>query len=247
MPGSLDGKVALITGAARRNGRAMAHALAADGAAVVINTRRSVEEAQQVRADIEAKGGRALVCVADITDEEAVARMFGEIDAHFGRLDILVNNAADRARIPFTEITLAQWRQATAIILDGAFLCARAAVPRMLKNGWGRIVNIGGVAIHLPNFSGRAHISTAKAGVEGFTRALANEYAKRNITVNCVVPGGIGGERSKTAGEGAQLDIPIGRAGTFDDIARVVRFLCQPESSFITGQLVHVNGGQYLG
>lgn len=246
MPGSLDGKVALITGAVRRNGRAMAHALAADGAAVVINTRRSAEEAQQVRAEIEGKGGRALVCLADITDEAAVNRMFAEIDARFGRLDILVNNAADRARIPFTEITLEQWRQATAIILDGAFLCARAAIPRMLKNDWGRIVNISGIVIHLPHFSGRAHISTAKAGVEGFTRALANEYAKRNITVNCVVPGSIGGERSKTSGEAAQFDVPIGRMGTFEDVARVVRFVCQPESSFITGQLLHVNGGQYL-
>lgn len=246
MPGSLDGKVALITGAVRRNGRAMAHALAADGAAVVINARRSADEAQQVRAEIESKGGRALVCLADITDEAAVGRMFADIDAHFGGLDILVNNAADRARAPFTEITLEQWRQATAIILDGAFLCARAAIPRMLENGWGRIVNISGITNHLPNFSGRAHISTAKAGVEGLTRALANEYAKCNITVNCVVPGGIGGERSKTSGEGVQLEVPIGRMGVFEDIARVVCFLCQPESSFITGQLIHVNGGQYL-
>jgi 3-oxoacyl-[acyl-carrier protein] reductase len=172
--------------------------------------------------------------------------MFAESDAPFGRLDILVNNAADRARVPFTEITLDQWRQATAIILDGAFLCARASVPRMLKNGWGRIINIGGISNHLANFSGRAHISTAKAGVEGFTRALANEYAKCNITANCVSPGGIGGERSKTAGEGANMEVPIGRSGTFEDVSRVVRFLCQPESGFITGQVIHVNGGQYL-
>jgi 3-oxoacyl-[acyl-carrier protein] reductase len=172
--------------------------------------------------------------------------MFTEIDARLGRLDILVNNAADRARIPFTEITLEQWRQATAIIMDGAFLCARASIPRMLANGWGRIVNIGGVSNHLSGFSGRAHISSAKAGLEGLTRALANEYAKCNVTVNCVSPGGIGGERSKTAGEAANLDVPVGRKGTFEDIARVVSFLCQPESGFITGQLIHVNGGQYL-
>jgi 3-oxoacyl-[acyl-carrier protein] reductase len=247
MPGSLEGKVALITGAVRRNGRAMAHALAADGAAIVINTRRSADEAEQVRSQIEAKGGRALVCLADVADESAVSRMFGEIDKRFGRLDILVNNAADRARIPFTEITLEQWRQAMGIIVDGAFLCARAAIPRMLASGWGRIVNIGGISNHLPNYSGRAHISTAKAGIEGLTRALANEYAKCNITVNCVAPGSIGGERAKTAGVGANLEVPIGRQGVFEDIARVVQFLCQPESSFITGQVIHVNGGQYLG
>ncbi len=246
MPGPLDGKVALITGAVRRNGRAMAHLLADDGAAIVINARRSAEEAEQVRAEIEAKGGRALICLADITDEAAVLRMYADIDAHFGRVDILVNNAADRAQVPFTEITLAQWRQAHAIILEGAFLCARSAIPHMLKNGWGRIVNISGITNHLPNYSGRAHISTAKAGLEGFTRTLANEYAKRNITVNCVAPGLIGGERSKTSGEGANIEVPVGRKGDFNDVARVVRFLAQPDAGFITGQVIHVNGGQYL-
>src|SRR5689334_14517326 len=142
MAGSLEGKVALLTGAVRRNGRCMAHMLADDGADIVINTRRSADEANKVRAEIEAKGRRALVCIADVTDEAAVTRMFAVIDKHFGRLDILVNNAADRARIPFTEMTLEQWRQAMAIVLDGAFLCSRAAIPRMLENGWGRIVNM---------------------------------------------------------------------------------------------------------
>jgi 3-oxoacyl-[acyl-carrier protein] reductase len=246
MPGSLDGKVALITGAVRRNGRAMAHALAKDGAAIVINTRSSVAEARTVQAEIEALGSQALVCVADITDEASVARMFGEIEARFGRVDILVNNAADRARVAFTEMTLAQWRHFVSIILDGAFLCSRAAIPHMLRNGWGRIVNIGGVSHHRPNYHGRAHVSAAKAGLEGLTRALANEYAKQNITVNCVAPGAIGGERSKTSGEVSQTEIPVGRQGVFEDIARVVCFVCQPESSFITGQTLHINGGQHL-
>jgi 3-oxoacyl-[acyl-carrier protein] reductase len=246
MSGSLEGKVALITGAVRRNGRAMAHLLAEDGAAIVINARRSEEEAQQVRAEIERMGAQALVCIADVTDEAAVSRMYAAIDERFGRLDILVNNAADRARVPFTELTLAQWRQALAIIMDGAFLCSRSAIPRMLKNGWGRIVNISGISNHLANYSGRAHIAAAKAGLEGLTRALANEYARQNITVNCVAPGRIGGERSKTSGEVQPLEVPVGRDGNFNDIARVVRFLCQPDSSFITGQIHHVNGGQYL-
>ncbi len=152
----------------------------------------------------------------------------------------------NRARAPFTEMTFAQWRHFTSIILDGAFLCSRAAIPYMLKNGWGRIVNMGGISYHLPNHSGRAHVSAAKAGIEGFTHALANEYAKQNITVNCVAPGHIGGERAKTAGEVGPSEVPVGRVGIFDDIARVVRFVCQPESSFITGQTLHINGGQYL-
>lgn len=246
MPGSLDGKVALITGAVRRNGRATAHALAKDGAAIVINTRSSADEARKVQTEIEALGGQALVCIADITNEDAVARMFRDIDARFGRVDILVNNAADRARVPFTEMTFAQWRHFVSIILDGAFLCSRAAIPYMLKNGWGRIVNIGGISYHLPNYHGRAHVSAAKAGIEGLTHALANEYAKHNITVNCVAPGRIGGERSKTSGEVAHNETPVGRDGIFEDIARVVRFVCQPESSFITGQTLHINGGQFL-
>jgi hypothetical protein len=117
MAGSLNGKVALLTGAVRRNGRASAHALAQDGAAIVINARNSADEARKLQGEIEAFGGKALVCLADITDEAAVARMFGEIDKRFGRVDILVNNAADRARTPFTEMTYAQWRHFTGIIL----------------------------------------------------------------------------------------------------------------------------------
>ena len=246
MPQSLHGKVALLTGAVRRNGRASALALARDGAAIVINARSSADEALALAKEIEGVGSESLVCLADITNEDAVKRMFGDIDKRFGRVDILVNNAADRARTPFTEMTYAQWRHFTSIILDGAFLCSRAAVPYMLKNGWGRIINMGGVSHHRPVYHGRAHVSTAKAGLEGFTRALANEYARNNITVNCVAPGSIGGERAKTAGEVPHSEVPIGREGVFEDIARVVQFLCQPESSFITGQTIHVNGGAFL-
>jgi 3-oxoacyl-[acyl-carrier protein] reductase len=242
----LDGKVALITGAVRRNGRAIAHELAQDGAAIVLNARHSASEARQVQAELEAKGAQALCCLADITSEDAVKRMYAEIEARFGQVDILVNNAADRARTPFHEMTYAQWRHYVGIIMDGAFLCTRAAVPYMLKNGWGRIINMGGASHHRPGYFGRAHVSAAKAGIEGLTRALANEYAKYNITVNCVAPGAIGGERAKTAGEVHHSDIPVGREGVFEDISRVVRFLCQPESSFITGQTLHVNGGQFL-
>ena len=158
MAGQLEGKVALITGAVRRGGRATAHALAREGASIVINTRRSRDEAEKVRAEIEAIGRPALVCLADITDEAAVARMFGEIDKRFGRLDILVNNAADRSVVPFTEMTAAQWRHIVGISLDGAFFCTRAAVPHMLKNGWGRIVNISGVSHYAPTYTGRAHV-----------------------------------------------------------------------------------------
>jgi len=249
MAGHLTGKVALITGAARRGGRAIAHALAREGASVVVNTRRSRDEAEQVRGEVEGMGAPAMVCVADITDEDAVTRMYGEIDRRFGRMDILVNNAADRHQTPFTEMTAAQWRGNVGIILDGAFFCSRAAIPRMLKNGWGRIVNISGTGHHMASYIGRAHVSAGKAGLEGLTRALAAEYASRNISVNCVSPGRIGGERSKkTAGTAPNPDMvpPIGRTGVPEDISAVVLFLCLPGASFITGQTVHVNGGQFL-
>lgn len=248
MSGQFDGKVALVTGAVRRNGRAIALALAREGAAVVINTRRSRTEAEQVRAEIEGMGGRAMVCVADITEEEAVCAMFGAAAARFGRLDILVNNAADRERVPFTEMTSAQWRHIVGIILDGAFFCSRAALPHMLRNGWGRIVNIGGVGHHMASYAGRAHAAAAKAGLEGLTRALAVEYALQNITVNCVSPGRIGGARSKTAGAAPDADLLplVGRTGVPEDVAGAVHFLCLPGSSFITGQTLHVNGGQFL-
>ncbi len=248
MPGQLEGKVALITGAVRRGGRASAHALAREGAAIVINTRRSREEAEKVRAEIEAMGRPALVCLADITDETAVARMFGDIGQRFGRLDILVNNAADRGVVPFEQMTTQQWRHIVGIALDGSFFCTRAAIPYMLRGGWGRVVNISGVSHYAPSYTGRAHVSAAKAGLEGMTRALAAEYAKKNITVNCVCPGRIGGERSATSSElpDPSLVPPVGHLGVPEDIAGAVHYFCLPGSSFVTGHTMHVNGGQVL-
>jgi len=246
--GQLAGKVALITGAVRRGGRATAHALASEGAAVVINTRRSKDEAEKVRGEIEAMGGKALVCLADITDESAVARMYGDIEKRFGRLDILVNNAADRNVVPFEQMTTEQWRHIVGIALDGAFFCTRAAIPFMLKAGWGRVVNISGVSHYAPSYTGRAHVSAAKAGLEGLTRALAAEYASRNITVNCVCPGRIGGERAATASElpDPTLVPPVGRLGVPEEIAGAVHYFCLPGSGFVTGHTLHVNGGQVL-
>lgn len=242
----LTGRVAFVTGASRGIGRAIAHALAREGASIVINTRRSREEAESVRAELEKAGAQALVCIADIADEQAVARMFDAIRARFGGVDILVNNAADRERVKFTEMTMAQWRHIVSIILDGAFLCSRASIPHMLERGWGRIVNIGGASHRLSNYVGRAHAAAAKAGLEGLTRALAMEYAAQNITVNCVSPGRIGGERSKSSGEVPPVEIPVGFEGAPEDVASTVCFICSPAARFITGQNIHVNGGQVL-
>ncbi len=245
----LEGRVALITGAVRRIGRATALALAGDGAAVVINARNSKDEAEAVAAAIEAGGGRALVHLADVTDEAAVQAMVDAVLARFGRLDILINNAADRRQTPLTEISLAEWRHITGIIVDGSFLCARACLPPMLGGGGGTIINIGGASAHIGAHN-RAHVMTAKAALVGLTKAIAVEFADRGIVANCVVPGHIGGQRSATAGEAppraSGAGPLVGRYGTPEEVAAVVRQLCLPASRYITGQTIHVSGGMVL-
>jgi len=243
----LAGRVALITGAARRSGRATAFALAADGATVVLNVRNSKEDAEANKREIEARGGKAMVAVADITREDAVKGMIDDIVGTYGGLHILVNNAADRKQARFEEMSYADWRHITSIVLDGAFFCSRYAVPHMLKAGWGRIINLGGIGHHA-GLLYRAHVHTAKAGLEGLTHGLAIEYADKGITVNCVAPGRIGGPRSKTAGTSApnSKTPPTGFEGDPEDIAGMIRYLCSPAARFVTGQTIHVNGGQFL-
>jgi 3-oxoacyl-[acyl-carrier protein] reductase len=216
---------------------------------VVVNTRSSRAEAEAVAAEIEAAGGRALVQLADVTDQAAVQTMVEAALERFGRLDILVNSAADRQQTPLTEISLAEWRRITGIIVDGAFLCARACLPPMIAGGGGTVVNIGGVSAHL-GARDRAHVITAKAAVVGLTKAIAVEFADRGITANCVVPGKIGGARSHTAGEsptmGGGARPIVGREGTPEEVAAMVRQLCLPASRYVTGQTIHVSGGMYL-
>jgi 3-oxoacyl-[acyl-carrier protein] reductase len=241
----LDGRVALVTGSVRRIGRASVLSLARLGAAVVVHARSSAEEAERTRAEVEAAGGRAIAHLADLLDEQAVSGLVDATVASFGRLDILVNNASIRADSDLVSMSLAEWRAVTGVVLDGAFLCSRAAVPHMKRQGGGRIVNIGGVSAHLgaPN---RSHVVTAKAGLVGFTRALAAEFAKNGITANCVVPGKIGGQRSATSGKGIDAAPIVGREGVPEDVARIVAHLCLPKSDYITGQTVYVSGGMVM-
>jgi 3-oxoacyl-[acyl-carrier protein] reductase len=244
----LAGKVALITGAARRSGRATAIKLAADGAAVAINTRQSVDAANEVKQTIESQGGKANVYICDITGEDAVNEMVQAITNDFGGIDILVNNAADRARIPTLDLSLAEWKRVINIILDGAFLCTRAALPHMLENKWGRIINISGDGNHAA-FTERAHVHAGKGGLEAMTRSLSSEFCDQGVTVNTVSPGRIGGERAKTAGplpKNAGAIPPVGFEGEPDDIGNMICFLCQPAAKYITGQTIRVNGGLVL-
>ena len=241
----LAGQVALITGGVRRIGRACALALAADGADIVVHARGSREDAEAVAQEVAAMGRRSMVALADVVDERAVEEMMAAVDARFGRLDILINNAALRSESHFLEMSYAAWREITGVILDGAFLCSRAALRRMVPRGHGRIVSMGGLSAHL-GAAGRAHVGAAKAGLIGLTRALAVEFAPHGITVNCVVPGKIGGQRSAGAGKGIAGAPLVGREGVPEDVSRIVRMLCDPASSFVTGQSIHVNGGLFL-
>jgi 3-oxoacyl-[acyl-carrier protein] reductase len=249
-PGTeLAGKVALVTGGARNIGRAIARSLAAGGASVMVNANTSRAEAEETRAMIESAGADAAVHVADVTDPRAVGAMVEATVARFGRLDILVNNAAVRAETPFADIRLEDWRRVLSIVLDGAFLCAQAALPNLVKAGGGTIINIGGLTAH-KGADGRAHVITAKAGLAGLTRALALDLAPHRITVNCVVPGTIETVRGLPGAperpQHRRSLPPIGRRGEPEEIAAMVRTLCGPDMRYVTGQSIHVNGGNLM-
>ena len=246
-PGTeLAGKVALITGAARNIGRATALALAAGGAAVAINTRASKEDAEKVAQEIRAAGGQAEVYVADIANAGAVKTMAAGILQRFGRIDILVLNASVRSEKPFLELTYDEWRLPLGITLDGAFYCAQACIPSMLKNGGGAIVTLGGMQ-SLSGAKHRVNGSVAKHGLVGFTRGIAREFGDRNIRANCIAPGTMNTTRAPgRAARPAPANIPLGRYGEAEEIASAVRFLAGPGASFLTGQTIQVNGGQMM-
>jgi 3-oxoacyl-[acyl-carrier protein] reductase len=245
----LAGKVALVTGAARNIGRAIARSLAAGGAAVIVNAKTSRAEAEETVGTIQAAGGKAALHIADVTDPGAVAEMVEATVKRFGRLDLLINNAAVRAETPFAEIQLEEWRRVLSVVLDGAFVCAQACLPHLLRAGGGSIVNIGGLTAH-KGAEGRAHVITAKAGLAGLTRALALDLAPHHITVNCVVPGTIETVRGLPGAperpQNRRSLPPVGRRGEPEEIAAMVRTLCGPDMRYVTGQTIHVNGGNLM-
>ena len=249
MAQELAGKVAIVTGAGRNIGRAIALALADGGSAVVVNARSNRTEADGVVREIEAAGGRAIAHIGDVADAKAVQAMADAAVQKFGRIDILVNNAALRREKPFAEMDYAAWREILDVTLDGAFHCVKTCLPALRQSAAGTIVNIGGLSAHT-GAANRAHVVTAKAGIVGFTRALAHDLAADGITVNCVVPGLIGTPRPKDKPEPAHHATHgtiSGKKGSPDDVAAMVRFLCSPTARYINGQAIHANGGAYLG
>jgi len=248
MTQELAGRVAIVTGAGRNIGHAMALALAAAGATVVVNVRSNKSEADSVVRQIESHGGRAVAMVADVADADAVEKMVAEAALQFGRIDYLINNASLRGERKFEEMTFAEWREVMGVTLDGAFHCAKACLPHLKQSGAGAIINVGGLSAHTGS-KHRAHVIAAKAGLVGFTRALAHDLAKDNVTVNLVAPGTIDTARKADAATPAHHLINntlTGKRGAPDDVAAMVRFLCGPGARYVTGQTIHVNGGAYF-
>ncbi|MHB2169049.1 SDR family NAD(P)-dependent oxidoreductase [Alsobacter sp. R-9] len=248
----LSGRIALVTGAARNIGRAIALALAEGGADVAIHTRAAVDEANETARLVRETGARAVVVTGDLADPAAADAAVGEAVKALGGLDILVNNAALRREGRIETIDYAAWREIMGATLDGAFLATRAALPHILARagtGGGRIVNIGGMTGH-SGAPERVHVVTAKAGLVGFTKALAHDLAEHGVTANCVVPGMIdtvrGGSNPAKAAHHAERKILLGRRGRPEEVAGMVRYLCGPTAAFVTGQAIHVNGGTYL-
>ena len=244
--GKLDGKVALITGSGRNIGRATAHKLAGEGAHVVVNARSNEAEAEAVAREVRDKGVKALAVIADVAKKNEVDAMVSRAMSEFGRVDILINNAAIRPHKPFTEATIEDWERVRGVVLDGAIYCTKAVIEGMVKNRYGRIIFFTGDG-SFTGGNGRAHVSAAKMGLVGLGRALASEFAPQNIRVNIVSPGSIDTRRDNPEWYQGRAPnaagIPLGRQGHVDEIAATCLFLVSDDGGFITGQTIHVNGG----
>ena len=250
----LSGRVALVTGSARRTGRVLAGKLAAAGASVVVNARSSRAEADAVVREIEqASGaGRAMAFMADVSDPAAVDAMVAAAVERFGRLDILINNASIRRHAALDAIDMAMWHDILHTTLDGTFLCSRAAAPHMHRAGGGTIINMGGVSAHT-GAKNAAAVITAKSGLFGLTRALAHDLGPMGITINVVAPASMI-DRHDDPKRVEQLktfyrhdQVPLGRSGTVEEVADAIVSLCGPAWRYMTGQVIHINGGVFFG
>jgi len=245
---SLEGRVALVTGSAQGIGRATALTLAEAGASIVLADipRPKLDETLE---EFQNLGYKVLKCIVDVTDPATVQRMMEEIIAAWGKIDILVNNAGITKDNLVMRMKSEDWEAVLKVNLTGAFSCIRAALPSMVKQRYGRIINIASVVAQVGNV-GQANYIASKAGIIGLTKAVAAEVARRNITVNAVAPGFIA--TAMTEGLPAEIKekmlgvIPLGRMGTDREVANGVLFLASAEASYITGHVLNINGGMYM-
>jgi 3-oxoacyl-[acyl-carrier protein] reductase len=246
---TLSGRVALVTGASQGIGRACALKLAAAGATVVVAA-RTQEKLQALVAEITAAGGQAEAFSLDVADEQQVRSTFKAVVSQFQKIDILVNNAGITRDQLILRMKRADWDAVLNTNLTSAYLCTQQAISSMLRQRWGRIVNITSIFGQMGQ-AGQANYAASKAGLIGLTRAIAREVASRNITCNAVAPGFI--ETAMTTGLSVDLRhaalklIPLGRVGTVDDVAHAVHFLASEEAAYITGHVLDVNGGMHMG
>jgi 3-oxoacyl-[acyl-carrier protein] reductase len=244
----LKGQIALVTGGTRGIGKAIAEALAKRGAYVVV-AGRNVDAAGEVAASLSLHGVKAIGMKLDVSNAEQVEKVFEDIRKEFNRIDILINNAGITKDGLLMRMREEAWDSVMDINLKGVFLCSREAIKDMAKQRYGRIINITSVAAFMGN-PGQANYSASKAGIVGFTKTVAREYAGRGVTVNAVAPGFIETAMTEVLPENIKEEmkklIPLGKFGTVEDIANAVIFLASPDSGYITGQVIHVNGGMYM-
>jgi 3-oxoacyl-[acyl-carrier protein] reductase len=247
MMAKLAGKVALVTGSGRNIGRATVLKFAGEGADVIVNARANAAEAEAVAREARALGVKAISILADVGRRDQVEALAAKALSEFGRVDILVNNAAIRPHKPFLQVTDADWEQVRGIVLDAGLWLTRALIGRMVENKYGRVLFFVGDGAYSGRGSGRAHISAAKMGLIGLARGLASEFAPHNIRVNVVSPGSIDTRRDNPEWYGGRppdaAGIPLGRQGKVEEIAATCLFLVSDDGGFITGQTIHVNGG----
>lgn len=245
----LEGKAALVTGASRGIGRSIALLLAERGADIAVNYAGNTEAAEAVKAEIEALGRRAVLVRADVSEAAACETMIAETVEKLGGIDILVNNAGITRDGLLMRMKEEDWDAVLTTNLKSVFNCTKAAVKYMMKARSGRIVNISSVVGAMGNV-GQANYAAAKAGIIGFTKAVAKETAARGITVNAVAPGFIATDMTavlpEKVVENLKANIPMGRLGAPEDIAKAVAFLVSDEAAYITGQTLHVNGGMLM-
>ena len=250
----LQDKVALITGASRGIGKAIALRFAAEGCDIALNyvpqeDRDNAAEAEAVAAEIRALGRRAVCIEADVTDTAQVAAMVEAAIGGLGKIDILVNNAGITRDRTMRKLSHDDWAAVLEVNLTGGFNCAKAVLEHMLDRGSGRIVSMASVVGQMGNF-GQANYAASKAGLIGFSKALAREVARKGITVNCLAPGFIDTEMTQAIPEDVKTQIlatiPLAKMGSANDVANAALFLASDEASYITGHVISVNGGMYM-